>query len=165
MSRRRIPIPTVLALLAALFAVEFAVLAIAPTSRSDWLLENALSVAAIAALALSYRRFVFSRISYTMIFVFLSLHEIGAQLIGDVDWTTHFWWAGFTNRYDLTQQFGNHEAGVLGVVSCGFDPTSERRVPGGANDPPSSDSRKDRHRCSCCPGKKMSPSSSTTTSS
>jgi len=78
-SRRRIPIPSVLALLAALFAVEFAVLAIAPTSRSDWLLENALSVAAIAALALSYRRFVFSRISYTMIFVFLSLHEIGAH--------------------------------------------------------------------------------------
>jgi hypothetical protein len=62
-----------------LFAVEFAVLAIGPNSRSDWLLENALSIAAVAALALTYRRFRFSRVSYTMIFVFLSLHEIGAH--------------------------------------------------------------------------------------
>jgi putative membrane protein len=73
------PIPRFLAVLAGLFAVEFAVLAIHPTDRSDWLLENALSVAAIAALALTYRRFRFSRVSYAMMFVFLSLHEIGAH--------------------------------------------------------------------------------------
>jgi putative membrane protein len=75
----RTPIPRFLAVLAGLFALEFAVLAIGPTSRSDWLLENALSVAAVAGLALSYRRFRFSRASYAMIFVFLSLHEIGAH--------------------------------------------------------------------------------------
>jgi hypothetical protein len=39
------------------------VLAIGPTSRSDWMLENALSVAGVAVLALSYRRFRFSRVS------------------------------------------------------------------------------------------------------
>ncbi|HKA14377.1 MAG TPA: DUF2238 domain-containing protein [Myxococcota bacterium] len=66
-------------MLAGLFAIEFALLAISPVSRSDWMLENALSIAAVAALALSFRRFVFSRISYAMIFVFLSLHEIGAH--------------------------------------------------------------------------------------
>jgi putative membrane protein len=65
--------------LAGLFALEFAVLAIAPESRSDWLLENALSVAAVGAIALTYRRFRFSRISYTLMFVFLSFHEIGAH--------------------------------------------------------------------------------------
>jgi putative membrane protein len=65
--------------LTGLFAVEFAVLAIGPVSRADWLLENALSAAAVAALALTYRRFRFSRISYLLMFVFLSLHEIGAH--------------------------------------------------------------------------------------
>ena len=75
----RTPIPRFLAVLAGLFALEFAVLAIGPTSRSDWLLENALSVAAVAGLALTYRRFRFSRVSYAMMFVFLSLHEIGAH--------------------------------------------------------------------------------------
>jgi putative membrane protein len=75
----RTPISRFLAVLAVLFALEFAVLAIGPNSRSDWLLENALSIAAVAALALTYRRFRFSRVSYVMMFVFLSLHEIGAH--------------------------------------------------------------------------------------
>ena len=43
---------------------------------------------------------------------------IGAELIGQVDWSTHFWWPGFTNTYDLTVQYGNHEAGVIVVVWC-----------------------------------------------
>jgi putative membrane protein len=75
----RKPISRTLAVLAGLFALEFAVLAIGPESRADWLLENALAIAAVAALALTYRRFRFSRTSYTMIFLFLSLHEIGAH--------------------------------------------------------------------------------------
>jgi putative membrane protein len=75
----RPPIPALLAILGALFAVEFVVLAISPVSRSAWLLENTLTVAAIALLALTYRRFRFSRISYTMIFVFLTFHEIGSH--------------------------------------------------------------------------------------
>jgi putative membrane protein len=73
------PISRYLAVLAGLFALEFAVLAIGPVSRSDWMLENALSVAAVALLALTYRRFRFSRISYTMMFLFLTFHEIGAH--------------------------------------------------------------------------------------
>jgi putative membrane protein len=79
LSHQRIPIPTFLAILAGLFALEFVVLAISPTSRSDWALENALSVAAIGALAATYRRFRFSRISYALMFLFLSFHEIGAH--------------------------------------------------------------------------------------
>jgi putative membrane protein len=73
------PVPTLLVVLGALFVLEFAVLAIAPLSRSTWLLENALSVAGVLVLVLTYRRFRFSRISYTMIFLFLTFHEIGAH--------------------------------------------------------------------------------------
>ena len=64
--------------LAVLFALEWLVLAIWPRSREDWILENALSVAFVVALALSHRCLVFSGISYTTIFLFLSVHTIGA---------------------------------------------------------------------------------------
>ena len=65
--------------LAALLTMLWVALAIAPLHRDDWLLENALLVLACAALALTYRRFPFSRISYTLIFIFLCLHTIGAH--------------------------------------------------------------------------------------
>jgi putative membrane protein len=65
--------------LGGLFALEFALLAWAPVSRSAWLLENLLVVALLVALAASYRRFRFSRLSYSMIFGFLVLHEVGAH--------------------------------------------------------------------------------------
>jgi putative membrane protein len=77
-ARRRSPCryATVLALV---FALEWLVLAIGPRYRADWALENALSVAFVVALALSYRRLVLSRISCTAIFLFLSVHTIGAH--------------------------------------------------------------------------------------
>ena len=68
----------VLALLG-LFLAWWAVLAIHPLDRSDWMLENALAVTAIGVLAVTYRWFRFSRFSYTLIFVFLCVHEIGAH--------------------------------------------------------------------------------------
>ena len=68
-----------LALLAAMFAVIAGLLAISPHDRADWALENVLVVAFVAALVFSYRHFVLSRVSYTLIFVFLVLHEIGSH--------------------------------------------------------------------------------------
>ena len=65
--------------LALLFAVEWIALAVRPWHREDWLLENALALIFVVALAATYRRFPFSRVSYTLIFVFLCLHEIGAH--------------------------------------------------------------------------------------
>ena len=62
-----------------LFFVEFSVLAISPHDRSDWALENALVVVFVALMALSYRYFPLSRISYSLIFLFICLHEIGAH--------------------------------------------------------------------------------------
>ena len=67
-----------LALLAAWF-ILWLPLAFNPFDRSDWLLENALLVAAIALLAATWRPFPLSRTSYTLIFVFLCLHTIGAH--------------------------------------------------------------------------------------
>lgn len=66
-------------LLSALLAILWVALAVEPFDRHDWLLENALVVLAIAVLAATYRSFPLSRISYTLIFIFLCLHTIGAH--------------------------------------------------------------------------------------
>ena len=66
--------------LAALFAIVWVVLAIAPHYRSDWALENALVVPFLIVLVVTWRRFRFSNLAYTSLFVFLVLHEIGAHL-------------------------------------------------------------------------------------
>jgi putative membrane protein len=62
-----------------LFLVEFIILAIAPHDRADWALENVLVVLLVGLIAISYRRFPLSRISYVLIFIFLSLHEVGSH--------------------------------------------------------------------------------------
>lgn len=54
-------------------------LGIAPRYRSDWLLENSLAFAAVLVLVCTWRRFPLSNLSYSAIFVFLALHEIGAH--------------------------------------------------------------------------------------
>jgi putative membrane protein len=65
--------------LAAALSVLWALLAINPWHRDDWLLENALLVIACIGLAFTYRSFPLSRISYTLIFVFLCMHTLGAH--------------------------------------------------------------------------------------
>jgi putative membrane protein len=67
------------ALLLALLAPFAALLAIGPHDRADWALENALAFAAVAVLVATRRALPLSRISYTLIFVFLCLHEVGAH--------------------------------------------------------------------------------------
>ncbi|HMA11887.1 MAG TPA: DUF2238 domain-containing protein, partial [Steroidobacteraceae bacterium] len=66
-------------ILLGLLAALWAPLAIAPWYREDWLIENALLVAALLALAATWRAYAFSRASYVLIFVFLCLHTIGAH--------------------------------------------------------------------------------------
>ena len=65
--------------LAIAFAVVFAASAIQPWHPSDWLLENALVVPAIAALVFTRKKLPLSKLSYTLIFAFLCLHELGAH--------------------------------------------------------------------------------------
>jgi putative membrane protein len=75
----RLPYRTTVAVLGTLFAIEFAVLSIDPVSRLTWLLENLLVLALLGLLAATYRSFRLSRVSYTLIFLFLVLHELGAH--------------------------------------------------------------------------------------
>ena len=68
-----------LLILGVMFGVWAIALGIHPRDRPTWLLENALVAAVVVALALTHRRLLFSRISYTLIFLFLCLHEIGSH--------------------------------------------------------------------------------------
>ena len=67
-----------LALFAA-YLLLWGVLAIDPHDRSDWLLENALVFGFALAMWAAHRRFVFSRVSYTLIFLFMCLHAVGSH--------------------------------------------------------------------------------------
>jgi putative membrane protein len=90
--RRRYPL-----VLAALFVVFWVALAIAPLDRSTWLLESALSVVAVVALLALYPRLPFSRVSYTLIFLFLCLHTLGAHYTySEVPYDA--WFEGATGR-------------------------------------------------------------------
>ena len=62
-----------------LFGLFWLGLAIAPRDRADWALENALVVAFVPALVASMRWFPLSRLSWTLILAFLSLHTVGAH--------------------------------------------------------------------------------------
>ncbi|WP_345990134.1 DUF2238 domain-containing protein [Sulfurimonas sp. HSL1-2] len=68
-----------LLLLSLLFALEFTLLAFSPYDRHDWLLENVLVLLAVLFFATTYKTFPLSRISLTLIFLFLYLHEVGAH--------------------------------------------------------------------------------------
>jgi len=68
-----------LTILGILFAILFIALAIHPVDRADWLLENALVGGFLLASVLIHRHFAFSKLSATLIFLFLCLHEVGAH--------------------------------------------------------------------------------------
>lgn len=61
------------------FTLTGVLLGLQPRHRADWALENALAVAAVLVLSITQRHFPFSKVSYTAIFVFLMLHELGAH--------------------------------------------------------------------------------------
>jgi putative membrane protein len=65
--------------LCALYAVIWTMSAINPISRGDWLLENLLVFAFFPLLVFNYRRLALSNASYLLLFLFLSLHTIGAH--------------------------------------------------------------------------------------
>ena len=81
--------------LAGLLLLLWVPLAFDPFDRKDWLLENVLVVLAVALLAATYRRFTLSRISYTLIFLFLCLHTVGAHYTyAEVPYDD--WWRSLT---------------------------------------------------------------------
>jgi len=62
-----------------LFAAAFTVLAWEPWYRSDWLLENVILFVLLPPLLLMHRFLPLSKVSYTLIFLFLCFHEVGAH--------------------------------------------------------------------------------------
>ena len=79
MYRKSAPIWRYPLALLGLFCVLWLLLAIEPLYRQDWLLENALVFIAIPILVLTARGLRFSNFAYTCLFVFFSLHAIGAH--------------------------------------------------------------------------------------
>ena len=65
--------------LLALFSLLWIALAIAPVFRKDWLLENMLVFISVPLFVLTARRLRFSDFTYTCLFVFFSLHIVGAH--------------------------------------------------------------------------------------
>ena len=63
----------------ALYGLLWIAMAIDPSDRADWALENALVVLFVPALVASLRWFPLSRLSWTLILLFLSLHTVGAH--------------------------------------------------------------------------------------
>lgn len=61
------------------FVIVVILSGIAPWHRADWILENVLAIAGVALLVVSHKRMPLSKVSYTFIFAFLVLHEIGAH--------------------------------------------------------------------------------------
>jgi putative membrane protein len=68
-----------LLILASIFGVVWLALAIKPYDRHDWLLENALVFVSVGLVVFTYRKFPLSRVSISLIFIFLCLHEVGAH--------------------------------------------------------------------------------------
>jgi putative membrane protein len=65
--------------LLAAFGVFWLTLAIRPHDRVVWLTENLITVTALVALVLTHANWPVSNFSYTLVFVFLVLHTIGAH--------------------------------------------------------------------------------------
>lgn len=91
-------------LLAAAWFALWLPLAVGPADRSDWLLENSLLIGAIVLLAATWRPFPLSRISYTLIFLFLCLHTIGAHYTYSL--VPYDAWAERTLGFSLDALFG-----------------------------------------------------------
>jgi putative membrane protein len=75
------------AVLLLVFGAVWTALAIAPSYRQDWLLENVLIFVAVPLLVATSRTLRFSNGAYTCMFVFFVLHAIGAHYTySEVPW-------------------------------------------------------------------------------
>jgi putative membrane protein len=100
-----------LLILTVIFALEWLVLAIQPYDRHDWLLENFLVFIFVAVIALTFKKFPLSRISITLIFLFICLHEVGA----------HYTYAEVPYNTWTQEVFGNSLNSMLGWERNHFD--------------------------------------------
>ncbi len=66
-------------ILLVLFIISWIALSINVNYREDWLLENLLTVPFVIFIAWSYKKFRLSNLSYTLMFVFMTLCVIGSK--------------------------------------------------------------------------------------
>ncbi|MFC1728316.1 DUF2238 domain-containing protein [Nanoarchaeota archaeon] len=65
-------------LLLYIFLIYWIIMGISPHYRGAWISENLLTVFFVGLLILTYKKFRFSNLSYTLFFIFLVLHVIGS---------------------------------------------------------------------------------------
>ena len=98
-----------LQVIAAIYGCVWLIAAISPMDRFDWFLENLLVLAFVGVLAGTYRRFVFSDLSYLLIAVFMGLHALGAHYTYS-ETPVGFWIQSLfefeRNHYDRVIHFG-----------------------------------------------------------
>ena len=83
--------------LTVVFGAIWVLLAISPVKRGDWLMENLLVVLFVVVLAISHRKFMFSRTSFSLVFLFLCIHEVGAHYTyAQVPYNA--WWQALTGQ-------------------------------------------------------------------
>jgi putative membrane protein len=82
--------------LVTIYMVMWAAMAISPVDRMDWLLENLLVFVFCGAAISSVNRFQLSDLSYLLLFVFMTLHAIGA----------HYTYGQVPVGYWIRDQFG-----------------------------------------------------------
>ena len=99
----RRPYRTPVLLAAGIYLAIWIATAISPVDRFDWLLENLLVFALVAALLAGYRRLPLSNASYLCMLAFLSMHAVGA----------HYTYAA--------TPFGFAVAGLLGFTRNHYD--------------------------------------------
>jgi putative membrane protein len=95
----RIPIA-----LLSIFAAFWTWLAIAPTSRGDWMMENALTAIAIPLLVFTRNKLRLSNAAYVCLFVFFCLHTVGSHYTYSLV-PYDAWWQSLTGR-TLNSYFG-----------------------------------------------------------
>lgn len=79
------------------FLLIWGALAVAPLHRQDWVLENLLVLAAVPVARAAWRRRLFSTLSWTLLFLFMVLHQIGAHYTySEVPYDG--WWRALTGH-------------------------------------------------------------------
>lgn len=92
------------AVLLGVFVLVWTGLAIRPWYRDDWLLENALVFVLLPILIVGWRYLPLSRLSYSCLFLFLCLHEVGAHYTyAEVPYDV---WAGQLFGRSINDTFG-----------------------------------------------------------
>jgi putative membrane protein len=88
-----------------MFVLIFIALGISPATRTDWLLENVITVLALVWLVWSWRRLPLSNLACILLFIFGGFHEIGAHYqYSDVPYDR--WFASISGGHSLDALLG-----------------------------------------------------------